>query len=105
MIGVPARRGHPPLSALVIGDDFSAGRAEQWATVHLSILPPAFVKSFEDTCRGQSNHPLCHKVQVVQVRVSPEDKRIMAAAAARAGLGISAWLRALALKRRRGVRA
>jgi uncharacterized protein (DUF1778 family) len=39
-----------------------------------------------------------HKIQVIQVRVNPEDKRIMAAAAAKTGLALSAWLRALALK-------
>lgn len=46
------------------------------------------------------------KAQVIQVRVSPADKRILAAAAAKAGLGLSAWLRALALKeaRRLGVK-
>jgi len=42
-----------------------------------------------------------HKVQVIQVRVSPGEKRILAGAAAKAGLGLSAWLRTLALKEAR----
>jgi uncharacterized protein (DUF1778 family) len=47
-----------------------------------------------------------HKIQVVQVRVSPAEKQVLVKAAAQAGLGLSAWIRALALKeaRRLGVK-
>jgi uncharacterized protein (DUF1778 family) len=42
----------------------------------------------------------------VQIRVSEEQKKVMAEAAAKAGLELSGWLRALALKeaRRLGVK-
>jgi uncharacterized protein (DUF1778 family) len=46
------------------------------------------------------------KVQAVQMRVSPDEKQVLMKAAAKAGIGLSTWLRALALKeaRRLGVK-
>ena len=46
------------------------------------------------------------KAQAIQVRVSPAEKQVLVEAASKAGLGLSAWLRALALReaRRLGVK-
>ena len=44
-----------------------------------------------------------HKVKIVQVRVSPAEKEVLVAAAAKAGLGLSAWLRLIGLREARGL--